>query len=108
MDAAQQMVADFGGLLQSGFYKVNAIQGLVIALLAAVVMTKWARLFVLAFVAVLAHVVIDMTLPLLSGGSFRLPPVVELGYWQYIGTLYLGYVVVIAMFFLIKKVLLRR
>ena len=94
--------------LREGFQHVNAIQGLIIALVAAYVMPKWGRIWFIALGAVVVHIVADMLLPVIVNHvAFQLPPLVEQSYWHYVLALYLGYLVAIGFFFFIKKNLIK-
>jgi hypothetical protein len=97
----------FWNYLSTGFAQVNVVQGLIIALVAAYLMYRWGSVFVVAVGAVVVHELVNALLPVLnSSGPFQLPPVVESTYWQYLLALYLGYVVAITVFYVIKRVLL--
>ncbi|KAA5804894.1 hypothetical protein F1654_02535 [Alkalicaulis satelles] len=101
-----QQALDF---FRAGFNQVNAVQGLIIALVAAVLLPKLARLPVFVVAATLVHVVVDALLPVLTGRSaLVLPQVLELPFWRYVATLLAGYLVVILILALLKRVLLRR
>lgn len=98
---------DFNAYLSTGFAQVNVVQGLLIAIIAAFMLYRWSGVFAVAIGAVVVHVLVDALLPVLnSSGEFRLPPVVDGEYWKYLLALYLGYIVVISVFFLVKRVLL--
>ncbi len=108
MEIAQQIVDTLAAYFQSGFYRVNAVQGLIIAAAAAYLMGSWRRIFIVALGAVVAHAVFDVMLPVLAnGGAFRLPPLVELEYWKYLLRLYAGYLIVISVLYVVKRVVLR-
>lgn len=99
-------VLDF---LQTGFASINKMQGLIIAAVAAFVMPSWRRLLYVAAGAVIVHVVIDTLLPVLArNAAFRLPELLEPSYWRYLGLLFVGYVCVVAVFFAVKRVVLKR
>jgi hypothetical protein len=92
---------------QAGFHEINAIQGLLIAIIAALMLHRWAGVFAIAVGATLTHLFVDVLLPVLSDGApFRLPNLVEVAYWRYALTLYLGYIVVISVFYILKRGLL--
>ncbi len=96
-------------LAREGFDQVNAVQGLIIALVAALILPSWRRLPMVVVGAALVHVVVDTLLPVLSGGAaLRLPEFLELSFWRYVATLLVGYLVVIAVFALIKRLVLKR
>ena len=90
------------GLAQGGFDGVNQVMGLLIAVIAALLMTGWSRLWASALGAALVHVAIGVIRPMLDGGAFLLPDLLSLGFWMMLLALFLGYAIVIAVFFLIK------
>ena len=91
------------GLAQGGFDGVNQVTGLLIAIIAALLMTAWSRLWATALGAALVHVAIGVLRPVLDGGAFVLPNLLTLGFWMSVLALFLGYAIVIAVFFLIKS-----
>lgn len=94
--------------LREGFHDVNAIQGLIIALLAAFFMSHWGRIWFIALGATVVHIVADMMLPVIvNHAEFLMPPIVEAPFWHKFAALYLGYLVAIAFFFFIKKNVLK-
>jgi len=96
---------DFVAYTQAGFAQVNVVQGLIIAVIAAFMTARWSNVFVVSIGAVVIHILIDALLPAFnSTGAFRLPPVVEGDYWRYLLALYLGYVVAITIFYVVKRV----
>lgn len=108
MEYVQQVLSAINEYMQTGFYKVNAIQGLLIAITAAYLMTKWSRIFVMALGATLAHVVLDVMIPVLGRNApFRLPPLVDVEYWRFLLALYIGFLIIIPIFYFIKVMLLR-
>ncbi len=89
---------------REGFHHVNAIQGLIIALVAAIIMPRWRRLLPTAFIATVVHILADMLIPVVARhAAFHLPDLVSLGFWRFVATLFLGYIVVISVFFLMKR-----
>lgn len=104
----EQLIADGMNFLRTGFNEVNAVQGLLIALIATVLMSSYKQIFAYAFGAALIHVVMDVMLPVLArGGTFRLPPLLEPAYWQYVATLFVGFLIIILLFFFLKRTFLR-
>ena len=91
------------GLAQGGFDGVNQVMGLLIAIIAALLMPAWSRLWATALGAALVHVAIGVLRPVLDGGAFVLPNLLTLGFWMSVLALFLGYAIVIAVFFLIKS-----
>jgi membrane-bound metal-dependent hydrolase YbcI (DUF457 family) len=108
MEFLQQIVATVNDYMQTGFYKVNAIQGLLIAIVAAYALPKWNRLFIVALGAVVAHVILDVMIPVVGrNAAFRLPPLVDIEYWRYLLALYIGFLIIIPVFYLVKIFVLR-
>jgi hypothetical protein len=105
MDIVDQ-VLDF---MRAGFNSVNAVQGLIIAFVAALIMPGWNRLLVFAVAATVVHVIVDVLLPVVSGGAaLRLPPILEVPFWREVGFLLVGYLIIIAVLFLLRRLLLKR
>lgn len=108
MEFLQQALATVNEYMQTGFYKVNAIQGLLIAIVAAYFLPKWNRLFIVALGAVLAHAILDVMIPVVGrNAAFRLPPLVDIEYWRYLLALYIGFLIVIPVFYLVKTLVLK-
>ncbi len=90
-------------LAQGGFDGVNQVMGLLIALVAAFMMPAWNRLWATALGAAFVHILIGVLRPVLDGGAFALPPLLTVGFWLMVLALFLGYAIVIAVFFFIKS-----
>ncbi len=107
----EQISAFFSELLEwarEGYAQINALQGLIIALYATSKLTSWGRIFVVAVSASIVHAIADFLLPaIVNDTAPNLPPVLEGDYWKYLAVLYLGYVVLIALFYMVKKTLMK-
>ena len=109
MDTFQALWADIMAYMQTGFTQINAVQGLLIAAVAAYFMHVWSNVFAVALGATVVHAVFDVMLPVLANGAqFRLPPLVDNAYWSYLLALYVGYLLVITVFYVVKRVALNR
>lgn len=93
---------------REGFAHVNAVLGIIIALIATYMMSEWKRIWAITLGATIVHLISEVMLPVLADHeSFRLPPnLLELSYWRTAIALYLGYLVIIAVFFFVKKQIL--
>jgi hypothetical protein len=92
--------------LQSGFDKVNAVQGLLIALFATVLMRKWGQLFLIAFGATVIYVIVNAAVPIvMKNAEIKLPPIMTVPFWQDGLSFFVGFIIIIAMFFAVKQVL---
>lgn len=91
--------------ITDGFAHVNGALGIIIALVAAYMLHSWKRLWALALGATVVHLVAEIMIPVLANqGRFALPPdLLHKSYWMTAIALYLGYFLVIAVFFFLKK-----
>jgi uncharacterized protein YacL len=109
MDSAQYYLHEIMDFFRQGFHEgfehVNAILGLVIALIAAYMLSSWKRIWAMTLGATVVHLIAEVMLPVVANHSrFELPPnLIELSYWRAAAALYLGYLIVIGVFFFIKR-----
>ena len=103
IDAVTRFLSTMFDLAQGGFDGVNQILGLLIAVVAALLMPHWKRLFPTALGAAFVHILVGVIRPMLDGGAFVLPPILTLAFWMTVLALFLGYAIVIAVFFFIKS-----
>ena len=100
-----QFLNDVNMYAQDGFLRINALQGLLIAAGAAFFLYRWSNIFVVAAGATFVHGFVDVMLPVLAhGAAFRLPQLMDAEYWRFLLTLYVGYLIVISVFYVIKRV----
>jgi len=92
-------------LAQGGFDTVNGVVGLIIALVATVMMPSWRNLWSTAFGASLVFILVGILRPMLDGGAFVLPALMTGGFWLSVLALFLGYSLIIAVFFFVKTLL---
>jgi hypothetical protein len=95
--------------VRAGFDQINGPQGLLIALAATVFLQSWKQWLPVAVVAGAVHIAVDTLAPVLAGqAALRLPPLVDVEFWQGFAVLVAGYAVIIAVFFFIKRLLVPR
>ena len=93
-------------VLRDGFTQINDPKGLLIALAATIFLRSWGQWFPAAVIAVLIHVAIEHFAPVLAGQSeLALPPLMEPAFWSRAGILLVGYLIVIGIFFFVKRIL---
>src|SRR5689334_16370977 len=94
----------FGGL-REGYQHINGPLGLVVALFFAYSLNDLKKIWVTGIAATLTYLVAQVVLPVLDErGTARLPPdLISLGYLRTAVALYLGFLVVIAIFVFLKK-----
>jgi uncharacterized protein YacL len=100
-----EIVEFFRDGLREGFAHINAALGLIIGLVAAYMLHSWKKIWQMALGATVIHLVAEIMIPVLANQSrFELPPnLMEVSYWRTAIALYLGYLVVIAVFFFLKQ-----
>jgi len=95
-------------ILRDGFANANNPKGIFIALAAVIFVNSWRQWIPVALVATVVHIAIDRLAPVLNGGAFTLPPLMETPFWTSTGVLFVGYAIIIAVFFLIKGMLFKK
>lgn len=109
MEVVQSFLDQGLAFLTTGYNQVNGPVGLLIAMLAVVIMRSWSQLLPLTLGATVVFALVEAVRPIvLEGGALKLPPLTDPAYWTFIAALYVGLLVIIAMFFAVKKVLFMR
>lgn len=104
----QHMLNVIWDFFREGFNQVNALEGLIIALVAALFVPAWHRVWAVALGATLVTVILNVLLPVLADhAQFRLPPLMNPEFWRFMAVLFVGYMVVIGVFFFLKRLFLR-
>lgn len=107
MELVDQAVA----YLRDGFGTINNPKGLLIALAAVIFMGSWRQWIPIALVATVVHIAIEILAPVLAGGGGQvtLPPdLMEESFWTRALVLFLGYLIIVGIFFFLKSLLFRR
>jgi hypothetical protein len=96
--------------LREGFANINNPKGLLIALAATIFLGSWRQWVPVALVATVIHIAIEQLAPVLAGGGgdVRLPDLMSEGFWTQALVLFLGYLVIIGIFFLLKGMLFKK
>jgi hypothetical protein len=93
---------------QTGFHDVNQILGLLIAIGAAYFLSRYSRIFVIALGALVFYVIAEVMIPVVANhAAFQLPNMVEQGYWQRLAAIYAGFLLIITVFYVVKRMVLR-
>lgn len=104
-----ELVNEILGWLRAGFYEVNHVQGLIIALVAALLLPDIRRIPVFVLGATIVHIAADIFIPVIAdNAALRLPPIVEVAFWEQVLVLLLGYFIVISVLAVIKRLVLKR
>jgi len=108
MEIVQSYIDWIWEYFRAGFHDVNAILGLLIAIVAAYFLSKYNRIFVVALGALIFYVIAQVMIPVIANNAaFRLPPLVEGEYWQRLIAIYAGFLIIISVFYLVKKTVLK-
>ena len=105
LDQVRSLFQALLAMAQGGFDGVNQVVGLIIALIAALMMPSWRSLWGTAVGAVIVDRLVVMLRPALDGGSIALPDIMTQSFWMTAFALFLGYAIVVAIFFLLKTIL---
>ena len=95
-------------LTRNGFHDINAqIIGLVVAMIAAYFLSKWSRVFIIAIGAVVGFLVAQVMIGVIAQGQkFALPNFLVHEPMRLVG-IYAGFILVITIFYIVKKMMLR-
>jgi hypothetical protein len=104
MEYVDQAVA----YVREGFDTVNQLTGLLIALVLTIFMGSWKQWLPFALLGAIVHIAINQFGPVLTGGGeLRLPDITSETFWTQALVLFLGYLIVIGIFFLVKRLIFR-
>lgn len=108
MDMILQALNQVLDLFRTGFNQVNAFLGLIIALIAAFQLTGWRKIWEIALAALVFHTVAVMIAPAIDhGAAIRLPALLDIAVWRNWLAIYVGYVILIAVFYFLRTRLLK-
>jgi hypothetical protein len=103
MDQVLHYLNEILDFFQAGFNHVNALLGIIIALVAAIKLTAWRGLWEIALVSTLVHIIITIV----TTAPIRLPPLFAMNFWRDTAAMYAGYVIVIAVFYFLRTKLIK-
>lgn len=103
MDAVLQFLNDVVVLFRSGFNQVNMLLGIAIALVASFQLSAWRYLWKTALAALGFHIVASVVAPVIDHGArLQLPPLLDLATWRNWLAIYVGYVILITLFYFLR------
>jgi uncharacterized membrane protein len=91
--------------LKDGFGQINHPQGLIIALIAALLMPSWRQWLIMALLATAIHIAVIDLPGILQGHG--LPNFLEQAFWTSALGWFLGYLIIIGVFFFLKSLVAR-
>jgi hypothetical protein len=104
----QAYLLDAYNFVHTSFASVNSqVALLLVALIAALLMKSWKQLWAMAFIALVLDILVLVFMPLLTHGQFHLPDILALPTLIGFLELYIGLVIVIAIFFLVKSMFVK-
>ncbi|WP_395648063.1 hypothetical protein [Terricaulis sp.] len=90
--------------MKSGFGAVNGdATALVIALIAAIIMSSWKQWIPFVVIAVVVHLIVRKV----QASEFNLPNIMEQEFWVSTGVLALGYLIIIGVLFFLKSLVIK-
>jgi len=107
-DSIGTFLTSLFSLAQGGFDTINQVTGLIIAVIAALMMPAWSRLWATSLGAAFIFILVGRLRPMLDGGTFVMPELLTVGFWMTVLALFLGFAVVIAVMFFIKSLFVGR
>lgn len=90
-----------------GFDTVNSIQGLVIALIAAVLMSRYNRIFVYSLGATVVHELVNVGRNFYAGAANPLPDYLDLEVLKLVAIRFVGYLIAISLIYLVRRLFFR-
>jgi hypothetical protein len=90
-----------------GFDNVNSIQGLVIALIAAILMSQYKRILVFAVGATIVHELVNIGRNFYAGAANPLPDYLDLNVLKLVAIRFVGYLIAISLIYLIRRLFFR-
>lgn len=108
MEIVQAWLDWLWNLMRAGFHDINAqFLGLLVAMVAAYFLPKWSRVFIIALGAVVFFIVAQIMIGVLGRNEqFALPNWIVDEPSRFLG-IYAGFLLVITIFFVLKKMVLR-
>jgi hypothetical protein len=101
-------LSDAFEFVHRSFLTVDAQLGLlIIALIAAFMMKSWKQIWPMALLAVVVDIIVMALWPLVNHGGFHLPDFFLLSFWLNVLALYIGFVIVIAVFYFLRTMLIK-
>ena len=91
--------------LKEGFGQINHPQGLIIALIAALLMPSWRQWLIMALLATAVHIAVNDLPGILQGHG--LPNFLEQAFWTTGIGYFLGYLIIVGFFFFLKSLVAR-
>ncbi|PKP77867.1 MAG: hypothetical protein CVT81_07220 [Alphaproteobacteria bacterium HGW-Alphaproteobacteria-3] len=90
-----------------GFDTVNSIQGLVIALIAAVLMSRYNRILVYSLGATVVHELVNVGRNFYAGAANPLPDYLDLDVLKLVAIRFIGYLIAISLIYLVRRLFFR-
>jgi len=108
MDMILHLFSPVLDLFRAGFNQVNVLLGLIIALVASFQLSSWKKLWEFALAALAFHIIALVLAPAIDhGAAIRLPALLDPMVWRNWLAIYVGYVILITVFYFLRTRLLK-
>jgi hypothetical protein len=95
---------EFWNYFHQGLPHINILLGIIIALVGGMMVGSVLGLFVMALLAVAAHVLIEALIPVVMNHAAFVLPAMNSGFYHYALSLYIAYFVVMGAIFVIRLI----
>ena len=102
-----EIVNEIVALGHQGFGTVDSVQGIIIAVVAAALMRRYGQIIFFAVIATVIHEVINIGRGTMAGGAIALPDFTNMEVLKLIAVRFVGYLVVISLVYLVRRVVMR-
>jgi hypothetical protein len=107
---AQQYLIQALDFAHQGFLRINVVLGLLIAVIAAFMLSSYRLRPVIATTigATLMFIIVQTLVPVIDhGAAFKLPDVLVVNFWRELGLLAAGLFIAITIFYIVRRTMLR-
>ena len=102
-----EIVNEAIALGHQGFGTVDSIQGIIIAVIAAALMRRYGQIVFYAVAATIIHEAVNIGRGMMGGGSIVLPDFTNMEVLKLIAVRFVGYLVVVSLVYLVRRVVMR-
>ncbi|MFZ3034085.1 MAG: hypothetical protein WA138_08735 [Parvibaculum sp.] len=102
-----EIVNEVIALGHQGFGTVDSLQGIIIAVIAAALMSRYGQIVFYAVAATIIHEVVNVGRGMMGGGSITIPDFTNMEVLKLIAVRFVGYLIVISLVYLVRRIVMR-